>query len=103
VPGATGTCRRRLPADRQALPVLAHLRCGDTCARLAAGFRIGIATVHRCTREVIDVLAALAPTTTEAMKTIRTKAFVIPDGTLLPIGRIAADTPYRSGKHSATA
>jgi hypothetical protein len=33
------------------------------------------------------------------MKTIRAKAFVILDGTLLPIDRIAADTPYYSGKH----
>lgn len=33
------------------------------------------------------------------MTTARTKAFVILDGTLLPIGRIAADTPYYSGKH----
>lgn len=33
------------------------------------------------------------------MKTIRTKAFVILDGTLLPIDRIAAHTPYYSGKH----
>jgi len=40
-----------------------------------------------------------APSLAEAMKTIRTKAFVILDGTLLPIDRIAADTPYYSGKH----
>lgn len=73
--------------------------CGDTYARLAAGFGFGIATVYRCVREVIEVLAALGPTLTEAMKTIRTKAFVILDGTLLPIDRIAADTPYCSGKH----
>lgn len=33
------------------------------------------------------------------MKTMRTKAFVILDGTLLAIDRIAADTPYCSGKH----
>ncbi|QCX82339.1 hypothetical protein C9F11_43805 (plasmid) [Streptomyces sp. YIM 121038] len=33
------------------------------------------------------------------MKTIRKKAFVILDGTLLPIDRTAADTPYYSGKH----
>jgi hypothetical protein len=32
------------------------------------------------------------------MRTIRAKAFVILDGTLLPIDRIAADTPYYSGK-----
>ncbi|WP_218088631.1 MULTISPECIES: transposase family protein, partial [unclassified Streptomyces] len=36
---------------------------------------------------------------TEAMKTIRTKAFVILDRTLLPIDRIAADTPNYSGEH----
>lgn len=45
------------------------------------------------------MLAALAPTLTEATCVARTKAFVILDGTLLPIDRIAADTPYYSGKH----
>jgi len=88
-----GTRWRRLPTGRQALLALAHLRCGDIYAQLAAGFRIGIATAYRYIREVIDVLAALAPTLTEAMKTIRTKACVILDGTLPPIDRIAADTP----------
>jgi hypothetical protein len=94
-----GTRWRRLPVGRQALLALAHLRCGDTYARLAAGFGVGVATVYRYIREVIDVLAAAAPTLTEAMKTIRAKAFVILDGTLLPIDRIAADTPYYTGKH----
>lgn len=94
-----GTRRRRLTPDRQALLALAHLRCGDTYAQLAAGFRIGIATVYRYIREAIDVLASLAPTSAQAMKTIRRKAFVILDGTLLPIDRIAADTPHYSGKH----
>lgn len=94
-----GTRWRRPPTSRQALLALAHLRCGDTCAQLAAGFCIAIATVCRYIREVIDVLAALAPPLTEAMKTFRTKAFVILDGTLLPIDRIAADTPYYPGKH----
>ncbi len=45
------------------------------------------------------MLTTLAPTPAEAMTTARTKAFVILDGTLLPIDRIAADTPYCSGKH----
>ncbi|MFF5284505.1 transposase family protein [Streptomyces sp. NPDC013171] len=94
-----GTRWRRLPVGRQALLALAHLRCGDTYAQLAAGFRIGVATAYRYIREAVDVLAALAPTLAEAMKTVRTKAFVILDGTLLPIDRIAADTPYYSGKH----
>ncbi len=75
------------------------LRCGDTYAQLAAGFGIGIATVYRYVREAVEALAALAPTLTEAMKTVRAKAFVLLDGTLLPIDRIAADTPYYSGKH----
>ncbi|MFF4550595.1 transposase family protein [Streptomyces sp. NPDC001406] len=94
-----GTRWRRLAAGRQALLVLAHLRCGDTYAQLAAGFGIGIATVYRYVSEGVDVLAALAPTLDEAMTTARTKAFVILDGTLLPIDRIAADSPYYSGKH----
>ncbi|MEV7844563.1 transposase family protein [Streptomyces cyaneofuscatus] len=93
-----GTRWRRLPASRQALLALAHLRCGDTYAQLAAGFGIGIATAFRYIREAVDILAALAPSLAEAMRTIRTKAFVILDGTLLPIDRIAADTPYYSGK-----
>jgi hypothetical protein len=33
------------------------------------------------------------------METIRERAFAITDGTLLPIDRIAANTPYCSGKH----
>jgi hypothetical protein len=87
------------PAGRQALLSLAHLRRGDTYAQLAAGFGIGIATAYRHIREAVGVLAALAPTPDEAMTTIYEKAFVILDGTLLLIDRIAADTPYCSGKH----
>ncbi|MFF9757707.1 transposase family protein [Streptomyces sp. NPDC014344] len=94
-----GTWWRRLPAARQALLALVHLRCGDTYAQLVAGFDIGIATVYRYIREAVEALAVLAPSLVEAMKTIRTKAFVILEGTLLPIDRIAADTPYYSGKH----
>ncbi|MBO3675711.1 transposase family protein [Streptomyces sp. NEAU-YJ-81] len=94
-----GTRWRRLAVGRQALLALAHLRCGDTYAQLAAGFDIGIATVYRYIREAVEALAALAPSLAEAMRTIREKAFVILDGTLLPIDRIAADSPYYSGKH----
>jgi hypothetical protein len=35
----------------------------------------------------------------DAVRSAARKAFVILDGTLLPIGRIAADRPYYSGKH----
>ncbi|MFE0802430.1 transposase family protein [Streptomyces sp. NPDC058812] len=93
-----GSRWRRLTCGRQGLLVLAHLRCGDTHARLAAGFRVGIATVYRYIREAVDLLAALAPTLEQAMQTVRKKAYVILDGTLLLIDRIAADRPYYSGK-----
>ncbi len=74
-----------------------------TCATSAVSWRfgIGIATVYRYIREAIDVLAVLALTLDEAMATARAKAYVIldgMDGTVLPIGRIAADRPYYSGK-----
>lgn len=91
----TGTRRRRLPAGRQALLALARLRCGDTYAQLAAGFGIGIATVYRYIREAVEALAALAPSLDQTMTTIRTKAFVILDGTLL--------SPYRAQQEQVLA
>ena len=94
-----GTRWRRVSVGRQALLVLAHLRSGHTYAQLAAGFGVGTTTAYRYIAEAIDVLATLAPTLTEAMNTASTKAFVILDGTLLPIDRIAADRPFYSGKH----
>ena len=97
-----GSRRRRLTCGRQALLVLAHLRCGDTHARLAAGFRVGIATVYRYIREAVDLLASLAPTLEQAMQTVRKKAYVILDGTLLLIDRIAADRPTTPGRRSTT-
>lgn len=55
--------------------------------------------MYRYIREAVDVLATLAPTLEQAVSTAATKAFVILDGTLLPIDRIAADRPFYSGKH----
>jgi hypothetical protein len=79
--------------------VPAHLRCGHTYAQLAAGFGVGTSTVGRYVAEAVDVLAAPVPDLATAMQTASGKAFVILDGTLLPIDRIAADRPYYSGKH----
>ncbi|MFI5758365.1 IS5 family transposase [Streptomyces sp. NPDC051569] len=90
---------RRLSAGRQALLALAHLRVGHTYAQLAAGFGVGTTTAYRYVTEAVDLLAALAPTLADAVRTASTKAFVLLDGTLLPIDRIAADQPFYSGKH----
>jgi hypothetical protein len=58
---AVGSPWRRLDPGQQALLVLTHLRNGATYTRLAAGFRVGIATVYRYVREAVDLLAAAAP------------------------------------------
>ena len=94
-----GTRWRRLPVGRQALLVLAHQRCGHTYAQLAAGFGAGITTAYRYVTEAVEILASLAPDVTAAVDSAAGKAFVILDGTLLPIDRTAADRPYYSGKH----
>lgn len=65
---------------------------GHTYAQLAAGFGIGTTTAYRYVTEAVDLLA-------DALRTASTKAFVLLDGTLLPIDRIAADRPFYSGKH----
>ncbi|MFI8352196.1 IS5 family transposase [Streptomyces cyaneofuscatus] len=94
-----GSRWRRLSAGRQALLALAHLRVGHTYAQLAAGFGIGTTTAYRYVTEAVDLLAAHAPTLADAVRTAATKAFVLLDGTLLPIDRIAANRPFYSGKH----
>jgi DDE superfamily endonuclease/Helix-turn-helix of DDE superfamily endonuclease len=93
-------CRwRRLDPGRQALLVLAHLRNGDTYARLAAGFGIGTTTAWRYVREAVDLLAALAADLQAAVARAATLAYAILDGTLIPIDRVADQKPYYSGKH----
>jgi hypothetical protein len=79
---------RRLSAGEQALLVLAHLNKGETYTALAGGFGVGTTTVFRYVREGVDVLAAVAPTLDQALDVARRKAFVILDGTLLPIDRV---------------
>lgn len=97
--GALGSRWRRLNAGRQALLTLAHLRNGQRYAQLAARFEIGTTTAYRYITEAVNLLAALAPTLAEAVRAASKKAYVILDGTLLPIDRIAADRPFYSGKH----
>jgi hypothetical protein len=71
------------------LLVLAHLNKGETYTALADGFGVGTTTVFCYVREGVDVLATTALTLDEALDLARRKAFVILDGTLLPIDRLA--------------
>ena len=90
-----GSCWRKLNPGRQALLVLVHLRKGETFADLAAGFGVGTATAWRYARETITLLAARAPKLRDALAAARKAghAFVVIDGTLIPVDRVAADRP----------
>lgn len=94
-----GTRWRRLNPGQQALMTLAHLRNGDTYHRLAAGFGVGVSTVYRYLREAIDLLAGHAIPLHRAVYLASRLLYVILDGTLIPIDRVAVDRPYYSGKH----
>jgi hypothetical protein len=78
---------------------LAHLRNRDTYTRLAYGFEVGVSTAWRYVREAVDLLAAAAGDLDTAMAKVRTLAYAILDGTLIPIDRVADQKPYYSGKH----
>lgn len=98
---AIGTRWRRLNPGQQALLVLVHLRKGETFTEVAAGFGIGTATAWRYVRETVALLADRSPTLDQALRAAKRAgyAFVVLDGTLIPIDRVAADRPYYSGKH----
>ena len=96
-----GSAWRKLNPGQQALLVLAYLRKGETFAELAAGFGVGTATAWRYVNETVALLAARAPKLRKAVRDARKTglAYVILDGTLIPIDRVAADRPFYSGKH----
>jgi DDE superfamily endonuclease/Helix-turn-helix of DDE superfamily endonuclease len=96
-----GSAWRKLNPGRQALLVLAYLRKGETFAELAAGFGIGTATAWRYITETLALLAARSPKLRRALATAKDAghAYLVIDGTLIPIDRVAADRPFYSGKH----
>jgi hypothetical protein len=96
-----GSCWRKLNPGRQALLVLAYLRKGETFADLAGGFGIGTATAWRYVSETVGLLAARSPKLRRALAGAKQAghAYVVIDGTLIPIDRVAADRPFYSGKH----
>lgn len=98
---AIGSPWRKLNPGQQGLLVLAYLRKGETFAELAVGFEVGTTTAWRYVNEVVALLAARAPKLREAVRGARKAghAYVIVDGTLIPIDRVAKDRPFYSGKH----
>jgi DDE superfamily endonuclease/Helix-turn-helix of DDE superfamily endonuclease len=96
-----GSAWRKLNPGQQALLVLAHLRKGDTFAALAAGFGVGTTTAWRYVNQTVAMLAARSPKLGTALRAANHAghAFVVIDGTLIPIDRVAADRPFYSGKH----
>src|SRR5215813_8807012 len=96
-----GSPWRKLNPGQQALLVLAYLRKGETFADLAAGFGIGTATAWTYVTETAGLLAARSPRLRAALAQARRAghAYLIIDGTLVPIDRVAADRPFYSGKH----
>ena len=94
-----GSCWRKCSPGQQALLALAHLRKGETFAELAAGFGVSTATAWRYVSETVRLLASRAPKLRGALRAAHRHAFVVLDGTVIPIDRVAADRPFYSGKH----
>ena len=98
-----GSPWRKLNPGRQALLVLAYLRKGETFADLAAGFGVGTATATatawRYVTETVALVAARSPKLRQALRAARTAghAYLVLDGTVIPIDRVAADRPFYSG------
>ena len=61
----------------------------------------GTTTAWRYAGETIALLAARAPKLATAARDAKKAgyAYVVVDGTLIPIDRVAADRPFYSGKH----
>jgi DDE superfamily endonuclease/Helix-turn-helix of DDE superfamily endonuclease len=96
-----GSVWRKLNPGRQALLVLVYLRKGETFADLAAGFEVGTATAWRYVNQTVGLLAARAPKLRTAVREAAKAgyAYVVLDGTLIPVDRVAAGRPFYSGKH----
>ena len=98
---AIGSPWRKLNPGQQALLALVYLRKGETFAEVAAGFGVGTSTAWRYVNETVALLAARAPRLRQAVRDAQKAghAYVILDGTLIPVDRVAADRPFYSGKH----
>jgi hypothetical protein len=96
-----GSVWRALDPGQQALLVLVYLRKGEPFAHVGAGFGVSTTTCWRYVNETVELLARRAPKLRAALRNAKREgmAFVVIDGTLIPIDRIAIDRPFYSGKH----
>ena len=99
--GPSGRSGGSCTPGRQALLVLVYLRKGETFAEIAAGFGVSVATAWRYIQETVKLLAARSPRLGQALRRAWADghAYVVIDGTLIPIDRVASDRPFYSGKH----
>jgi hypothetical protein len=74
------------------------LRKGEPFGEVGAGFEVSTATCWRYVNETIELLADRAPKLRAALRKAKRQgmAYVVIDGTLIPIDRVAADRPYYS-------
>jgi hypothetical protein len=97
-----GSKGRALPPGMQALMTLAYLKNGETFAQLGAGFGVGTTTAWRYINETVTLLSARSPKLSRALAKARKDGllYLVMDGTIIPIDRVAADRPFYSGKHN---
>jgi hypothetical protein len=93
---AIGSPWRKPNPGQQALLVLVYLRKGETFTEAAAGFGVGTSTAWRYVNETVAMLVARAPKLRTAVWDVvkAGHAYVVLDGTLLPVDRVAADRPF---------
>ena len=94
-----GSPWRKLNTGQQALLVLVYLRKGEPFAEVGAGFAVSTTTCWRYVNETVELLAARAPTLRTALRKAKREgmAYVIIDGTLIPIDRIVAALVHKIG------
>ncbi|MFB7878049.1 transposase family protein [Nocardia sp. NPDC056064] len=96
-----GSRWRALDPGQQAMLVLVYLRKGEPFTDLAAGFEISTSTAWRYVEETTTLLSAHAPGLRSALRKAKAAghSYLVLDGTVIAIDRVAADRPFYSGKH----
>lgn len=90
-----GSKNRPLTAGRQALMTLEYLKNAETFVQLGAGFKVGTTTAWRYANEAVTLLFSRSPKRGAALRKATKDGllYLMLDGTLVPIDRVAADGP----------